>query len=236
MTDQALDMLMRRVLIDALRKDEECVIEVMESFTPSRKHQRQMEEMLQDPLKWMRNKTRPVWKTIAQKVAVILLIASVSLGGVMAVSPTVRAAVIQWMTEWYETHVVYRFFGESPENETAEFRITIMPHGYKEIEDSRIVNDNYVSLWYEDGDGNVILFDYMYMQEGAALLVEPEEGDTIVDVIVNDNAGQLYCSRNPEKFNTLVWTNQQSGYCFVIKAMCEEKEILRMAESVNLVE
>ena len=49
MTDQALDMLMRRVLIDALRKEEESVIEVMESFTPSRKHQRQMEEMMKDP-------------------------------------------------------------------------------------------------------------------------------------------------------------------------------------------
>ena len=109
MTDQALDMLMHRVLIDALRKEEESVIEVMESFTPSRKHQRQMEEMMKDPLKWMRKKIRPVWKTIAQKVAVILLVASVSLGGVMAVSPTVLSTVIQWVTEWYETYIVYRF-------------------------------------------------------------------------------------------------------------------------------
>lgn len=236
MTDQALDMLMRRVLIDALRKEEESVIEVLESFAPSRQHQRQMEEMLKDPLKWMHKKTRPVWKTIAQKVAVVLLIASVSLGGLMAVSPTVRAAVIQWMTEWYETHVVYRFFGESPKNETVDFRISVLPQGYKEIEDNRIVNDNYISLWYEDGDGNVILFDYMYMQEGSALLVQPEEGDTIVDVSVNDNAGQLYCSRNSGKFNTLIWTDQHNGYCFAIKAMCGEKDILHMAESVDLVE
>lgn len=235
MTDQELDNLMRRVLMDAIRKDEEDAMEEIESFVPSRKHQRQMKEMLKDPLKWMRNRTKPAWKRIAQKVAVIWLIASLSFGGVMAISPTVRAAVIQWMTEWYETHVIYRFFGESPKNKAVNFRISILPQGYEEIEDNRIVNDNYVSLWYEDGDGNVILFDYMYMQEGAALLVEPEEGDTVVDVMVNDSAGQLYCSRNPEKFNTLIWTDQQSGYCFVIKAMCKGQEILHMAESIDLV-
>ncbi len=37
----------------------------------------------------------------------------------MAVSPTVRAAVVRWVTEWYETHVVYRFCenmtGEMPQ-------------------------------------------------------------------------------------------------------------------------
>lgn len=60
MTDQALDMLMRRVLMDALRKEEESIVEVMESFIPSRKHQHQMEEMLKDPLKWMRKITESV--------------------------------------------------------------------------------------------------------------------------------------------------------------------------------
>ena len=105
MTDQALDMLMRRVLINALRKEEESVIEVMESFSPSRRHQRQMEEMLKDPLKWMRKKTRPVWKTIAQKVAVILLVASIGLAGLVAVSPTVQATVIRRITEWIDSNV-----------------------------------------------------------------------------------------------------------------------------------
>ena len=44
--------------------------------------------------------------------AVILLVFSLSLGSLMAVSPTVRAAVIRWVTEWYETHITYRYSGE----------------------------------------------------------------------------------------------------------------------------
>ena len=49
MTDQELDNLMRRVLMDAIRKDEEDATEEIESFIPSRKHQRQMKEMLRIP-------------------------------------------------------------------------------------------------------------------------------------------------------------------------------------------
>lgn len=42
-----------------------------------------------------------------QKVAVILLVLSLGLGGVMFASPTVRAAVITRMREMYEHSVVY---------------------------------------------------------------------------------------------------------------------------------
>ena len=109
MTDQELDRRMRRVLLDSLRNDEQNTREAAGPFVPPRDHQRQMRDMLKDPIKWLRNRRKPVWKLAIQKVAVVLLVVSLSLGSVMAVSPTARAVVIRWETEWYETHIVYFF-------------------------------------------------------------------------------------------------------------------------------
>ena len=108
MTDQELDTLMRRVLLDSLKLDLEGATGNELPFEPTPRYQRQMTAMLADPLKWARKRARPVWKKAIQKVAVILLVFSLSLGSLMAVSPTVRAAVIRWVTEWYEMHVTFR--------------------------------------------------------------------------------------------------------------------------------
>ena len=113
MTDQELDTLMRRVLLDSLKLDAESTASGELAFEATPRYQRQMAEMVKDPLKWERRRARPLWKNVAQKAAVILLVFSLSLGSLMAVSPTVRAAVVRWVTEWYETHVVYRHLGFS---------------------------------------------------------------------------------------------------------------------------
>ena len=42
----------------------------------------------------------------------LLLVFSLSLGSLMAVSQTVRAAVVRRVVEWYETHITYRHSGE----------------------------------------------------------------------------------------------------------------------------
>ena len=105
MTDQELDTLMRRVLLDSLKLDAESTASGELAFEPTHHYQRQMAAMVKDPLKWERRRARPLWKNVAQKAAVILLVFSLSLGSLMAVSPTVRAAVVRWVTEWYETHV-----------------------------------------------------------------------------------------------------------------------------------
>ena len=112
MTDQELDTLMRRVLLDSLKLDAESTASGELAFEPTARYQRQMAAMLKDPLKWERRRARPLWKNVVQKAAVILLVFSLSLGSLMAVSPTVRATVVRWITEWYETHIVYRYSGD----------------------------------------------------------------------------------------------------------------------------
>ena len=84
MTDQELDTLMRRVLLDSLKLDAESTASGELAFEPTPRYQRQMAAMVKDPLKWERRRARPLWKNVAQKAAVILLVFSLSLGSLMA--------------------------------------------------------------------------------------------------------------------------------------------------------
>ena len=67
MTDQELDTLMRRVLLDSLKLDLEGAAGGELPFNPTPRFQRQMTAMLANPLKWARKRARPLWKNVAQK-------------------------------------------------------------------------------------------------------------------------------------------------------------------------
>lgn len=80
MTDNELDQLMQRVLLDAIKSDCEKENSVVPSFEPSLRYQRSLAAMIADPLKWARKRTKPLWKKALQKVAIVLIIFSLSLG------------------------------------------------------------------------------------------------------------------------------------------------------------
>lgn len=72
----------------------------------------------------------PVWTQFARYAAAILLTCSIALGTAAAVSPTVRAAVVEWVTEWYENSVLYRFFGEASFEDMPKYQVTELPPDY----------------------------------------------------------------------------------------------------------
>ena len=232
MTDQELDTLMRRVLLDSLKLDAESTASGELAFEPTPRYQRQMAEMVKDPLKWERRRARPLWKNVAQKAAVILLVFSLSLGSLMAVSPTVRAAVVRWVTEWYETHIVYRYSGEDISGEMPQYEISGLPQDYTEI--IRDVYEASVSVVYESPSGSMICLDYTYMQQGAANIIAPGD-DEILDVTVNGIQGQFFLPHDPADAKTITWIDADSNLQFVVKAFCSETDILHIAESVSLV-
>ena len=232
MTDRELDRMMQHVLLDAIKRDCEKETDDVLAFKPTHHYQRQMAKMLKDPLKWERRRARPLWKNVAQKAAVILLVFSLSLGSLMAVSPTVRAAVVRWVTEWYATHIVYRYSGEDISGEMPQYEISGLPQDYTEI--IRDVYEASVSVVYESPSGDMICFDYTYMQQGAANIIAPGD-DEILDVIVNGIQGQFFLSHDPADAKTITWIDANSNLQFVVKAFCSETDILHMAESVSLV-
>lgn len=234
MTDQELDALMKRVLIDSMKLDLEADgAGQTASFAPSPRHRRQMKAMLKDPLGWSKKKARPVWKMIAQKAAVILLIISVGFGAVMAASPTARAAFIRWAREWYETHITYRYGGEDISGAMPRYEITALPEGYTEYQ--REERPSYTHIIYSNpsNDARIHLM-YIHMQQGSATDFVTENLE-IVPVTVNGIDGELYLSQDLTKEdNTVTWIDEKANIQFVVDASLGQADILRIAESVAL--
>ena len=231
MTDLELDKMMRRVLSDAIEFDCGNTIKQEIPFVPSRRHQQQMQSMLRNPLNWIKKKTRPLGKQALQWVAVILLVISIGFGGIMAISPTARAAVIRWFVEWYETHIIYRYIGEDVSGELLRYEITELPDGYKETD--RIIDPLWVSVVYENPDGGIIYLDYNLIQQGGANTFVPGD-DAVIGVTVNQFDGQLFVPLNPESRKMITWIDPNKNIQFLLTANADDAEMLSMAESVSV--
>jgi len=234
MTDHELDALMKRVLADSMKLDLEADTEGNTvRFHPSSRYQRQMRTMLKDPPGWSRKKSQPVWRMIARKVAIVLLVISVGFGTIMATSSTAQAAFIRWVTEWYETHVVFRYAGSGTTEIMPYYEITELSEGFMESE--RIEFPGLTSVTYENETGNVIYFNYIFMDQGAANDFDTENAD-VYDIAVNHMNGLFFKSKVPGNFNTITWIDTKNNIQYDISGTYDYVDILHIAESVSLVE
>lgn len=237
MTDKQLDELMKRLLMDAIKNEYDFTEEEVTYFNPSPKYKRQMTAMLNNPQKWINKYSKPAWKKVLQQIAVFFLIVSLGLGGLMLASPTVRATVVRWVVEWYETHITYRYSGETIENEMPQYIITDLPDGYVEENTQKITWENYVRSTYVNKETNGIMyFDYVYMQQGSEWDYDVEDVQCI-PVTVNGMEGQLFAVDDwEEKWNTITWIDSENNIQFSVDANLSQNDILHIAESVSLVE
>ena len=167
MIDPSDDRLIQNILLDAVAEEYAEELASTEDVVTSPHFQRQMKKMLANPNSWAKQRKRPLWKRCLTKAAMLLLVCSLTLGALMAVSPTVRATVVDWVVEWYETHIIYRFFGESISGELPSYDITKLPTGYKRVEEIRTWDS--VSVLYENEKDDQIYFHYSYMSQGSVL-------------------------------------------------------------------
>lgn len=104
MTGHKENELLRDILLDAAAEEFAPEFSSTEQVETSLKFQKSMQSLLSNPKKWAERRQKPVWKRAAKMVATIALIGSLSLGMLMLISPKVYAAVVNWVTEWYDTY------------------------------------------------------------------------------------------------------------------------------------
>ncbi|WP_312636206.1 DUF4367 domain-containing protein [Oscillibacter sp.] len=233
MTNDTERSALRGLFLDAAAVEFAAELSDTKPVAVSPRFQRQMNAMLTNPQRWAKRRVRPLWKKCVQTAAAILLVCSLSLGTLMAVSLDVRAAVIHWVTEWYETHILYRYSGEQISGELPKYEITALPEGYAETERIEMPSALYVT--YENVEGRRLYFDYTYIQQGSALDILTEDVKT-QDITVNGLEGQIFLSLDPKNDNTLTWIDPSANLQFTVQTLADESALLHIAESVSLVE
>lgn len=232
MTDYAGDQLLKKVLLDAVAEEYAAELNSTEKVTTSLQFQHQMEQMLTNPNAWAKHCKRPLWRKYFHIAAMFVLVCSLTLGTIMIASPSARAAVVEWVVEWYETHVVYRFFSSSDSEDMPRCEITELPPGYYSHGKVQKLSESII-ITYEDSAKNVITFEYFRAEIGSAFVVNTENME-ISDIIVHGHTGQLYLSTNSKESNAIAWYDEQRKIQFLIDGFVDQKELLKMADSVSL--
>ena len=231
MTDKDLNELMRRVLRDSLETESNRTGGA--EFKPTIGYRRNTRAMLNNPLKWMRNMKRPVWKRALRVAAMFALTVSL---GLMAVGPTVRASIMHWVQETYENYILFRYINQY-NDVLPDYTIHALPEGYRELSRSGASDlggtGGFISCEYENSDGDKIIFMYLAMSDGA-LSAFSADGTDVVDVKVKGFDGKFFAARDPANMNTLMWMDTQSNLQFSIDAHFGIDDMLHMAEGVYL--
>ena len=222
MNDALFDAKLKEALLLAATVDYAEVLSEPEGAEPpwTLPYRRQRRKMLADPNKWCRERVRPSWKKALYRAACVLLAATVTLGSLMAVSPTVRAWVVSWFHTFTETgEAEYSRSGEAKENPTVhegrpQWRPTWLPEGW-------VING--MEGWLGE---DTVLWTYTSTESGANLQFRCcyDSADIGINVgAKNVDAQEVYEAaqvqgRSADYYTgeltaTLVWEAEDGSYC-----------------------
>lgn len=148
----------------------------------------------------------------------------------------VRAAVVTWFKEVFETRIVYWFNGEKADI-LPVFEITGLPEDYECIYDEATSNPHNYLYQKEDSVIDGFSFRYSFIQSEAPLSVTfPDDDFTVTQVTINGCPGDLYISADPSESHALVWIDEPNGVVLTITSFLDPEVMLHIAESVKLVD
>ena len=229
MTEAEMDHMMRMTLFDAIALDEKNADNPEFAFHSYQRHSRQMQQMLKNPLKWARSRNRGIFRKTAQWAAVVLLFISLSFSFVMLFSSTARAAVERWIVEWYQTHIVYRYYGES-KGALPRYELTGLSEAFTELQ--RTESPDFTNVVYGNNSGELIGFTYTVIIEGGTTVIVPNDDD-ILEVMIGKTPGTLFVPQDPDSMKTLTWIDEKERIQFTIVANLDESDMIGLAESLR---
>ena len=229
------EQMLRRALMEANLERFRDVLEAADrdpGWSP--RYLRQRARMLADPFGWAKRLARPVWRRAARTAACAALACLVALGGLMAVSPTVRAAVLGWLQQVQEDLVTF----VNPERTAAEdppggWRLSEVPEGF--VLTDLGPREGSGDWQYHDPESNARLWFAVYTPEArevsANLKDTLDAGENRAAVEVQGYEADLFQS---EGTALLTWQNE-AGYLFLLRAdnFDDTDTLLALAEGVE---
>lgn len=182
--------------------------------------------------KLVRRTSRTTSYLWTRRIAGFILALFVGFMVVFTISPSVRASVIGWIKERYESYIEY-FFPDNQDNTTIKsFAIASLPEDYKEVQ--RFELDTVCMVQYSNLNGSFIDFVYSKDPDAGNMMVKVE-GTTIIHTNVQGYDADMYYPNNPEDATGIIWYNNKYNTFFYISALCSDAEIIAMANSVSII-
>ena len=224
-------MITDEMLREAARESLEDYVNSLErDYDPEHPHQfsKEFEKKIE---RLKRRAKHPVFYKTMQRVASIALAILITGGAWITVDAEARAAVFGWVKEIYETYFVFRHDGIADTNtEPTDYRPTWIPDGYSEFRVN--TSETRTVVIYTNDVGEMIRFNFIQNPDETDWFIDVSQSD-IKNAIVNGNKANLLIARNSNEANGIAWVSADTA--FYVTGFVDEKDLVRIAESVEVI-
>ena len=193
-----------------------------EPHTFSQRFEKKMKRLL-------RRARHPVTYQAMRYAAAILLAITVLFGAVFAASPTVRAAVVNWIKSVFHEFSRYSSQETVPPDVEYEYYLPDQFDDYTLL--TAIDDESGKTYIFASNEGKILQFTYAH-HGNVSMFVEGENCN-VYSGTVDSLPAEIYISRINGKSNVIVWQDTTNNMVLVIFAHANQEELQRIAEKVE---
>jgi len=224
------DAIFEELLTSALYRASELDYEDMPSdkelnrtVRPSLRFKRKMNVLLRSPVKHDSNQRRPIYFRVLQTAAAVIVAFTVLLGATMAVSPTVRAAVIDFVRSWFEDRTEY-WTPDGPLE--GNWRFNYIPAGFTLADE--MVNELQIFRVFENEAS-----DRIFIAISAGKTVIDNEHSVFYSTVIKGHDADIYESSDPQYPSIVMIHDAAAGVFITISAEVDLGELIKIAENIE---
>jgi len=197
--------------------------ELERTVHPSPRLERRMKALLRNPRRYVRSRRKPIYLKVLQTAASVAVALAVLLATAMAVSPTVRAAVVGFVRSWFSDRVIYE---TQPTVIEGEFTFGYIPVGFELVDTIR--TDHYIRYTYSNSDSTPITIT---VSNGKHEL--DNEHSDYVQTTIGDCITDVYKSNDPLYPNIIVIYMDANKAIVDIISQVDLDELTKIAENIT---
>lgn len=221
---ELLDAVLKSAFTDAFQQEMADLEADAEQYKDRRPTEEQMKAERRAYKKSLRKPTR-VW-SVARRIAASFLIVLGLGGAVLFFVPEVKAAIVDTIVEFWDTHVSFHFSKSNVEIQLGEHTLYYLPKGY-ELTDA-VELPSLREYIFSNKDDELIL---VCMKSKATPPKIDHEQKSIQHIEISDYEAYALIPNNPDESITIIWGNEENS--FMLEGKISIKELIKIAKSLN---
>lgn len=174
------------------------------------------------------------WRKVGRSAVAAVLVVLLGFSMICAFHTEVRAAVVAWFKETFETYTTY-WFSSSEEKSLPEYELTWVPAGYEIIIDDALPESRTLVYQYGDEATKSFVFSYSLAKEDSvSTLYTFDDGYIIEDVSINGHHGEFYESIGGLESHALIWLDENTNTVNKIIAYLSKQDIIEIANKIKI--
>lgn len=178
--------------------------------------------------KLIRRAKHPFRYNVMRSAAAILLVIVILFGMVFAISPEVRASVINWIKSTFFEYSQYSSNG-GEDNTEYEYYFRVVPDGYSEL--TAIDSKDGKIYAYVHKDGYMMQLSYAHGNRDHNFFVKTDV-HTHIEGFVNGNEADIYVTNDEKETNAIIWRDEKTDTLFCISTKADKDLLIALAETV----